>query len=117
MTTRRASRASEFPLGSLLLVWAVAASVVGCAQPKSVATGARATRAGAPVRTITTVAGADPQVGRPITEVTIGVPNSLYIDAHGNLTYSDAPANVIRRVVAHTGIVETLVGNGFLANA
>jgi trimeric autotransporter adhesin len=65
---------------------------------------------------ITTVAGTGERGfsgdGGPATSAMMGPPDSLAVDAHGNLFLSDMVNNRIRRVDAETGIITTVAGNG-----
>src|SRR5207302_1260033 len=50
--------------------------------------------------------------GGPATSATLSNPNGIFVDASGNLFIADSGNNVIREVVAATGIIQTVVGNG-----
>ncbi|PYU20129.1 MAG: hypothetical protein DMG30_22155, partial [Acidobacteria bacterium] len=50
--------------------------------------------------------------GGPATSATLSNPNGIFVDASGNLFIADSGNNVIREVVATTGIIQTVAGNG-----
>ena len=55
--------------------------------------------------------------GGPATAATIYGPSDCALDAAGNLYLADDANNVIRKVAAGTGIITTVVGNGFQAGS
>ena len=55
--------------------------------------------------------------GGPATLPQVGLPRSVFVDRHGNLFFSDAQNHVVRKVDASTGIIETVAGDGFRADA
>lgn len=66
---------------------------------------------------IATIAGAAGQVGYSgdgglATSATLNGPQQLALDNAGNLYIADAGNNVIREVVAATGVIETVAGTG-----
>src|SRR5262249_1181901 len=70
---------------------------------------------------ITTVAGSGPTGelngsfsgdGGPATRASLNQPYGVAIDGAGNLLFSDAGNNRIRRVAADTGIITTFTGGG-----
>jgi len=50
--------------------------------------------------------------GGPATSATINVPSDVYADSAGNLFVADSFNNRIRKVVAATGDIQTVAGNG-----
>src|SRR5207253_6263374 len=50
--------------------------------------------------------------GGPATSATLSNPNGIFVDASGNLFIADSGNHVIREVVATTGIIQTVAGNG-----
>lgn len=50
--------------------------------------------------------------GGPATAATLSDPTGVYFDATGNMFIGDASNNVVREVIASTGIITTLAGNG-----
>ncbi len=71
---------------------------------------------------ITTIAGTPGTPGYsgdggPATAATIAYADRVSVNAAGNLFISDSGNNVIRRVDANTGIIETFAGNGKFAFA
>jgi uncharacterized repeat protein (TIGR01451 family) len=66
---------------------------------------------------ITTVAGNGTCCGStgdfgPATNAQIGTPYGLAVDSSGNLYISDIANNVVRKVAAASGIINTVAGNG-----
>ena len=50
--------------------------------------------------------------GGPATEARIGFPTAIRFDGEGNLYFSDKTHNVVRKVAAETGVIETVLGVG-----
>ncbi len=50
--------------------------------------------------------------GGPATNAQLSNPNGVFLDASGNLFFADSGNNVIREVVAATGSIQTMAGNG-----
>jgi hypothetical protein len=50
--------------------------------------------------------------GGPATQALLDVPNTIAVDANGNLFISDANNNRVRRVDARSGIIDTVLGTG-----
>ena len=48
----------------------------------------------------------------PATSAQLSNPNGLFLDASGNIFFADSNNNVVREVVASTGIIQTVAGNG-----
>ena len=65
---------------------------------------------------ITTVAGnGSPDYtgdGGPATDAGLGFTQDLFIDAAGNLYFTDRTNHVVRKIDSNTGIITTLAGNG-----
>jgi hypothetical protein len=55
--------------------------------------------------------------GGPATEAELNVPNAVLVDVAGDLYISDSCNNVVRKVEAASGIINTAVGNGYGAGA
>src|SRR5437016_10369265 len=53
--------------------------------------------------------------GGAATSATLSSPYGIFVDASGNLFIADSGNNVIREVVAATGIIQTVAGNGTLS--
>src|SRR6266550_648185 len=51
--------------------------------------------------------------GGAATSATLSYPYGIFVDASGNLFIADSGNNVIREVVAATGIIQTVAGNNF----
>jgi hypothetical protein len=49
--------------------------------------------------------------GRPAADATLNQPNGIALDVKGNLYIADSSNNVIRRVDARTGVIDTLAGD------
>ncbi len=56
--------------------------------------------------------GAIPGDGGPATSASFDLPQSVAVDAAGNLFIADTRDNVVREVTAATGIINTVAGNG-----
>ena len=50
--------------------------------------------------------------GGPATAAKLDVPFDMGMDTHGNLFFTDAENNVVRKIDATTGIITTVAGNG-----
>jgi sugar lactone lactonase YvrE len=50
--------------------------------------------------------------GGPATEAQVNQPYASVLDASGNLYFTDATNNVVRKVTAATGVITTFAGNG-----
>lgn len=50
--------------------------------------------------------------GAPAIEAGLNLPYGMAIDADGNIVFSDAKNNRVRRIVKATGIIETIAGGG-----
>jgi len=50
--------------------------------------------------------------GGPATAAKVNVPFDMCMDTYGNLFFTDAENNVVRRIDATTGIITTVAGNG-----
>ncbi len=50
--------------------------------------------------------------GGPATSAQLSVPYGVSLDGSGNLFIADLSANVVREVIASTGIIQTVAGNG-----
>src|ERR1700752_4204587 len=50
--------------------------------------------------------------GGPATAAALNQPEGIFVDAHGNVFIADTNNSVIREVVASTGIIQTVAGNG-----
>ncbi len=51
--------------------------------------------------------------GGPATAAALAFPSAVATDSAGNLYIADTDNNVIRKVIANTGIITTVAGNGF----
>ena len=63
-------------------------------------------------QSIVTVAGGGTDEGRPATASQLAYPESVAVDAAGNLYIADAFHSRIRRVSASSGLMTTIAGNG-----
>jgi len=50
--------------------------------------------------------------GGPATSAQLYGPNALAVDLHGNIYLVDSQHNVIRKIAAATGVINTIAGNG-----
>lgn len=50
--------------------------------------------------------------GGPATNASLGLPTGVFVDSAGNIFIADLENNRIREVVAATGIIKTVAGNG-----
>jgi hypothetical protein len=50
--------------------------------------------------------------GGPATSATLNQPQGIFIDSHGNIFIADTQNSVIREVMASTGDIQTVAGNG-----
>ncbi len=69
-----------------------------------------------PSGTVTVVAGngtfGDSGDGGVATSATLNQPHGVFVDGHGNIFIADTENSVIREVVASTGNIQTVAGNG-----
>jgi sugar lactone lactonase YvrE len=63
-------------------------------------------------QSIVTIAGGGTDDGRPATASQLSYPESVAVDAAGNLYIADAFHSRIRRVAAASGLMTTIAGNG-----
>ena len=71
-------------------------------------------------QTMTTIAGNGASTytgdGGPAAGATLNTPSGVAVDGAGNLFIADSGNNVIREIVAATGIIRTVAGNGTQGN-
>ena len=69
-----------------------------------------------PLNSIKTIAGngmyGNSGDGGPATSATLGVPQAVVTDSAGNIYVSDNRGNVVRKIIASTGIITTVAGDG-----